>query len=78
MISFSQIQAFRKQIVEEFQPERTILFSFFAYGQPTEDSDIDLLVILPFKEMPVQVERVYPVPLFAEGYETVCWIQQTR
>jgi uncharacterized protein len=54
MISFGQIQAFSQQIAEKFQPERIILFGSYAYGQPTEDSDVDLLVILPFEEMPVQ------------------------
>jgi len=43
-----------KKIVEEFQPDRIILFGSYAYGQPTEDFDVDLLVILPFEEMPVQ------------------------
>jgi uncharacterized protein len=46
VISFSQIQAFSQQIVEKFQPERIILFGSYAYGQPTEDSDVDLLIIL--------------------------------
>jgi predicted nucleotidyltransferase len=54
MISISQIQAFSQQIAENFQPERIILFGSYASGQPTEDSDVDLLVILPFEELPVQ------------------------
>lgn len=54
MIDLSQIEAFSQQIVEKFQPERIILFGSYAYGQPNEDSDVDLLVILPFEEMPVQ------------------------
>lgn len=54
MIDLNQIQAFSQQIVEKFQPERIILFGSYAQGQPTEDSDVDLLVILPFQEMPVQ------------------------
>jgi uncharacterized protein len=54
MISLGQIQAFSQQIAEKFQPERIVLFGSYAYGQPTEDSDVDLLVILPFEEMPVQ------------------------
>lgn len=53
MISYSQIQAFSQQIVEQFQPEQIILFGSYAYGQPTEDLDVDLLVILAFEGMPV-------------------------
>lgn len=54
MTSINQIQAFSQQIAENFQPERIILFGSYASGKPTEDSDVDLLVILPFEEMPVQ------------------------
>lgn len=42
----------RKKIVEaterikkEYQPEKIILFGSYAYGHPTEDSDIDLFII---------------------------------
>lgn len=38
-----------KRIVKEFQPERIILFGSYAYGEPTEGSDVDLLVVLPFE-----------------------------
>jgi predicted nucleotidyltransferase len=31
--------------VEEYQPEKIILFGSHAWGQPTADSDLDLLVI---------------------------------
>jgi uncharacterized protein len=79
MINFSQIQAFSEQIVEKFQPERIILFGSYAYGQPTEDSDVDLLVILPFEEMPVQkaiairqqVRSPFPLDLMARTAEQI-------
>jgi uncharacterized protein len=48
MVNLSEIEAFSQQIVEKFQPERIILFGSYAYGQPNEDSDVDLLVILLF------------------------------
>jgi len=35
-------------IKRDFQPERIILFGSYANGTPTPDSDVDLLVILPF------------------------------
>lgn len=34
-----------RRIVDEFQPERIILFGSYAYGKPRVDSDVDLLVI---------------------------------
>ena len=45
MISEAQIQAVVARIVEGYQPDRIILFGSYAYGVPTEDSDLDLLVL---------------------------------
>lgn len=79
LISLSKIQAFSQQIAEKFRPERIILFGSYAYGQPTEDSDVDLLVILPFEEMPVQkaiairtqVKSPFPLDLMARTAEQI-------
>jgi predicted nucleotidyltransferase len=38
------------RIVKDFQPSKIILFGSYAYGQPTEDSDVDMLIIMPFEE----------------------------
>lgn len=34
-----------KRIVETLHPEKIILFGSYAYGNPTPDSDVDLLVV---------------------------------
>jgi predicted nucleotidyltransferase len=44
-----KIKKLCQQIVREFQPEKIILFGSHAYGKPDEDSDIDLLIVLPFE-----------------------------
>ena len=57
-----------ERIVREFQPERIILFGSSAYGQPPADSDVDLLVVLPFEgrgfrkslEILHQSRRIFP------------------
>lgn len=41
-----------EQIVRAVQPQKIILFGSYAYGTPHEDSDIDLLVIMPFEVSP--------------------------
>jgi predicted nucleotidyltransferase len=41
-----QIQIVARRIVENFHPERIILFGSYAYGKPTIDSDVDLLVVM--------------------------------
>ncbi len=35
-----------ERLAAQLQPERVILFGSYAYGTPTPDSDVDLLVIL--------------------------------
>lgn len=35
-----------RRLVDEFHPERIILFGSRAWGRPTEDSDLDVLVIV--------------------------------
>lgn len=49
MITPAQIQRVSDEIARKFQPERIILFGSYAYGIPTEDSDVDLLVVMPFE-----------------------------
>ena len=38
-----------ENIARQFRPERIILFGSYAYGTPTKDSDVDLLVVMPFE-----------------------------
>lgn len=49
MIEAQKIFELRDKIVQQFHPQKVILFGSYAYGVPTEDSDVDLLVILPFE-----------------------------
>ena len=48
MVSFDTITALSRHIAREFNPEKIVLFGSYAYGMPRADSDVDLLVILPF------------------------------
>ena len=48
-----------KRIVSELKPEKIILFGSYAYGNPTPDSDVDLLVIMDTKGR--QAERYVAV-----------------
>ncbi|HEX9988233.1 MAG TPA: nucleotidyltransferase domain-containing protein [Chloroflexia bacterium] len=45
-VELERIQKVVQQIVEHFHPAKVILFGSHAYGVPTEDSDVDLLVIM--------------------------------
>lgn len=39
---------------EALHPTRIVLFGSYAYGRPTKDSDIDLLVVAPSKKRPAE------------------------
>ena len=41
-------------LVEQFHPQRVILFGSYAYGQPDEHSDVDLLIIKELEQSPVR------------------------
>jgi hypothetical protein len=41
-------------LVEQFHPEQVILFGSYAYGEPDEHSDVDLLVVKPIEQSPVK------------------------
>lgn len=48
-----QLRPYLQIIVEQFQPKQVILFGSFAYGEPTPDSDVDLLIIKEIVGSPV-------------------------
>jgi predicted nucleotidyltransferase len=50
MVSKRTIKKVTKEIVAHFHPRQVILFGSYAYGTPTEDSDVDLLVIMESEE----------------------------
>ncbi len=45
MITQGQINKLTHTIIEIEQPEQIILFGSYAYGEPTEASDLDILVV---------------------------------
>ena len=48
-IAKTKIRKFANQVAKQFSPDKIILFGSYAYGKPTEDSDVDILVVLSFK-----------------------------
>ena len=46
MVTMRDIRAAASQIAAQFQPQRIILFGSYAYGTPSTDSDVDLLVLI--------------------------------
>ena len=48
-----QLRPYLQVLFEVFHPERVILFGSYAYGEPTEDSDVDLLIVKDIEISPV-------------------------
>lgn len=48
MATMADIEQVSKTIAQEFNPQRIVLFGSHAWGTPGPDSDVDMLVVLPF------------------------------
>jgi len=49
MIHEQHILDLAERIAQAFSTEKIILFGSYAYGAPTDDSDVDLLIVMPFE-----------------------------
>jgi len=49
VIAKSDIRRYCEAIAREFRPIKIVLFGSYAYGQPTPNSDVDVLVVMPHK-----------------------------
>jgi predicted nucleotidyltransferase len=73
------LQALAKDIVRKFRPQRIILFGSYAYGQPTRESDVDLLVIMQTTLRPIEqavairqaVDAPFPMDLLVRTPEQI-------
>lgn len=54
MIKLAEIHTLARRIADEYRPDRIILFGSYATGSATDDSDIDLLVVMPYKGKPAR------------------------
>ena len=79
LVDIRDIQALADRIVQEFHPERIILFGSYAGGTPNPDSDVDLLVVLPFEgkswymasEIRKRVRSPFPMDLLVRTSDQV-------
>ncbi len=53
------------RLVAEYAPEKIILYGSYAYGEPDEDSDIDLLIVKKTDER--FIDRMVSVRLLVSG-----------
>ena len=79
MVALNDIEQFGKRIGEQFGAEKVILFGSHAEGTATEDSDVDLLVIVPFEgrsvdqsvKIRMELRPAFPVDLIVRTPEKV-------
>ncbi len=55
LVSSHEIAELVQRIADEFKPVRIILFGSYAYGRPGRNSDVDLLVLTPYRGHAAQV-----------------------
>ena len=75
MVKRKNIHAFVRKVAARFHPNQMILFGSYAYGKPTTDSDVDLLVVMPHEDPPAvqaaeirkQVRAGFPVDLLVRS-----------
>lgn len=75
MISKQRIQSYCDAVAAAFRPQKIILFGSYAYGVPTEDSDVDVMVVMPKGRyrrdlgwrIPVKVPPGFPVDVLVEA-----------
>ena len=77
MVSRGKIDSYVQQIAQNFHPEKIILFGSYAYGNPTKDSDVDLLVVMPHEgpgsrtavEIRLQIHTEFPMDIMVRTPE---------
>jgi uncharacterized protein len=74
------IRRYARQVAEQFQPERIILFGSRAYGTPHDESDVDLLVVMPARNETDQAIRIrwaleapFPLDLIVRTPRNLKW-----
>jgi predicted nucleotidyltransferase len=69
MLTERDIDAIRDRIADQLHPEKIVLFGSYAENRATEDSDVDLLVVMATNLDPLQrhlaVKRLFPKRKFS-------------
>jgi predicted nucleotidyltransferase len=74
------IRDFARRVAERFKPDKIILFGSYAYGTPHEDSDVDILVVMPARSQLSQAARIelacesyFPLDIIVRTPENMRW-----
>ena len=80
IVPMSAIRKYARQVAETFRPDKIILFGSYAYGKPHEDSDVDLLVIMPTwnelskaAQIDIKLDRTFSLDLIVRTPKNLQW-----
>lgn len=79
MVAFAKIVEYANEIARVFHPQKVVLFGSYADGTPTEDSDVDLLVVMAYDrkmgrkslEIRRELHSGFPMDLIVRTPETI-------
>ena len=79
-VPMTAVRRFARQVAERFGPDKIILFGSHAYGLPHDDSDVDILVIMPARNQLDQAARIdqaieapFPLDLIVRTPRNMSW-----
>src|SRR5437868_8738853 len=79
------IRRFARDVAEKFQPDKIILFGSYAYGTPHDDSDVDILVVMPARNEIDQSARIelaidppFPLDIIVRTPKNMKWRLEER
>src|SRR5262245_47060754 len=80
-VPMAVIRRYAREVAERFDPEKIILFGSYAYGRPHEDSDVDILVVMPAArnelDQAVRIDRAvepsFPLDLIVCTPKNLAW-----
>jgi uncharacterized protein len=74
------IRRYAREVAERFRPDKIILFGSYAYGTPHQDSDVDMLVIMPARNeldqavrISLAVDNQFPLDLIVRTPKNMTW-----
>jgi predicted nucleotidyltransferase len=84
VITQRQIETYAEEVARKFRPLKIVLFGSYAHGNPTEDSDVDLMVVMPRDPSGVRnrnkaiaidtaVPAAFPVDLLVRNPDDIAW-----
>ncbi len=84
VISLRQIETYAAEVARRFAPLKIVLFGSYAYGTPTEDSDVDLMVVMRKgpdgtrnrdRALAIRegIPRAFPLDLLVRDPEDIKW-----